>query len=138
MIKALPSLEQLNNFNRGTLIEFLGIQITSISHDSIEGLLNFEQKLTQPFGLVHGGVYCVVAESLASIGSNVISEDSEVALGQNLTSYHLKPIKKGKIIAKAKLEFKGRSSHLWNIEIFDEDQNLVHVSKMQMAIREKR
>ncbi|PIP92715.1 MAG: esterase [Bdellovibrio sp. CG12_big_fil_rev_8_21_14_0_65_39_13] len=134
----LPSLDQINNFNRGTLIEFLDIKITAITEDSIEGSLPFSQKLTQPMGLVHGGVYCVVSESLASIGSNIITPDSEVALGQTITSYHLKPIKMGMITAKAKLEFKGRSSHLWNIEIFDEENNLVHVSKMQVAIREKR
>ncbi|GAB4009670.1 MAG: hotdog fold thioesterase [Bdellovibrio sp.] len=133
----LPTLEQVNSFNRGTIIEEIGLTITKVSENSLEGEMPYSKKVTQPFGLIHGGIYCVISESLASIGSNLILEKDEMAVGQSLSSQHLRPISSGVLKAVAQLEHKGKTSHIWDIKIYDQQNKLVHVSRMQMAIRKK-
>lgn len=131
------SLVDINKFNLNTAISEIGLVVTHWEEGLIKGELPYSKKIIQPFGLIHGGIYCVVAESLASIASNLMCEVGMIAVGQSLTSQHLRPVSSGKIFATAEIEHKGKTSHLWNIKIFDEKDKLVHVSRMQMAIVKK-
>ncbi len=132
------SLEEVNNFNKKTLLDHLDIQITALTDDSIEGTMPVDERTFQPMRLLHGGASCVLAESLASIGSFLtIDPSKEVALGQHIEATHLRPASSGRVRGVATITHKGSTMHMWNIKIFNQENKLICDSKLILAIRAK-
>ncbi len=133
------TLEEVNRFNKKTMMEHLDIQVTGIGEDWIEGTMPVDERTFQPMRLLHGGASCVLAETLASIASNlVIDPKSEMALGQHIEATHLRPANQGRVRGVAKIIHKGSTMHMWNITIFNHEDKQICDSKMIMAIREKK
>jgi 1,4-dihydroxy-2-naphthoyl-CoA hydrolase len=114
-----------------------GLVITEISPDTMRGEVVVRDELRQPAGLVHGGVYAAVAESLASTGTYLAVRDGgSVAMGlSNLTSF-MRPITQGTIHAVARPRHRGRTTWLWEVEILDDDERLCVVSRVTVAVRD--
>jgi uncharacterized protein (TIGR00369 family) len=120
--------------------------------ESLDGLLGFElleasgerarmrakvtTSLKQPFGLVHGGVYSAMAESLASRATvYAVADRGEIAVGlSNLTSF-MRPILDGYVHANARCVHSGRTTWVWEVELSDDDSRLCALSRVTMAIR---
>lgn len=95
-------------------------------------------KVLQPFGFVHGGVNVVLAESAASLGAFKTLADDEIAFGMEVNANHLKAKREGVLTATAVLKHGGSTTQVWEIEITDEEQALVALSRCTVAIRKKR
>ena len=126
--------ELMSGFN-----SLYGLELTRISPDEMRGRVPFSPAVLQPFGIVHGGVFCSIAETLASVGTGIaVHESGLVSMGlANQTSF-LRPIDSGDIEAVARPVHRGRSTWVWNVEILDSQDRLCAISTMTIAVREPR
>lgn len=131
--------EQVNVRGRKTLVEHLDIQITEVGPDFLKGDMPVDERTIQPLGLLHGGASCVLAESLGSIAANMVLDNSKfVAVGQSINASHVRSARSGRVVGVAKAVHLGRTSQVWEILIHDEDDKLVCISRLTMAVIEKR
>lgn len=133
------SLEQLNKYSQNTLVTHLGITLTKIGEDTLEGIMPVDERTYQPARLLHGGASCVLAETLGSIAANMaIDTNEKMAVGQHIEATHVRSATKGHVRGVAKIIYMGRSSQTWRIEIFNDDNKLICDSKIIMAIINKK
>jgi 1,4-dihydroxy-2-naphthoyl-CoA hydrolase len=131
-------VEQWQHITKGNMLEHLGIEITSIGDDSLEGIMPIDHRTVQPQGILHGGASVVLAESLGSIASNMIVDFNQFAcVGLDINANHIRPVSKGKVRGVAKAIHIGKKTHVWGIEIFNEENKLVCISRLTMAVIEK-
>lgn len=132
------TLEKINSINKNTLLEHLNINITEIGPDFLVATMPVNSTTHQPYGVLHGGASCVLAESVGSVASNLILDNKiSYAVGQSITANHLRPVSNGLVTAIAQIMHKGRKSHLWEIKITDENDKLVCLSTLTMAVVER-
>lgn len=99
------------------LLETLGIKTVSVSETKVIISLNVTDSVKQPYGLLHGGVNTVMAETAASIGANQNVEANSYAVGVNVTTQHLRPVKSGTIVATAEPLHIGHQLQTWQVTI---------------------
>ena len=132
-------LQKINKFQKNTMTENIGIQITNFGDDSIEGKMPVNNKTKQPFGLLHGGASAAFAETLGSIGANIIIDsDNFSAVGIELNVSHLKSITNGWVFGRATAVRIGKKIQVWQITIEDNNQNKVCVGRLTLAILRKK
>jgi 1,4-dihydroxy-2-naphthoyl-CoA hydrolase len=130
-----PNLENMNVMCKNTACEALGIEITEVGPDYIRGTMPADTRTFQPFGLVHGGANVVLAETLGSIGANLLVDNSKFyCVGQEVNANHLRGVRSGKVTGTAKLWHAGKSSQVWNIELHDDSGKLSCISRLTMAV----
>lgn len=112
-------------------LELHGVRIAEVDPKRVVLTLDVEEKHQQPYGIVHGGVYCTLAESAASIGA-VIAQDGRPAVGQSNHTDFLRATRSGTLTAVATPVHVGRSVQLWNVEITDDRDRVVAQSKVRM------
>jgi 1,4-dihydroxy-2-naphthoyl-CoA hydrolase len=120
----------------GTIHETLGIRQLEASPDLVVLEMNVGPAVHQPMGLLHGGASAVIAESAASIGAYLNCEEGQFAVGTDLNISHLRARRTGTVKATATPIRKGRSVHVWNIEMTDENGGKVAVARCTLAIRD--
>jgi 1,4-dihydroxy-2-naphthoyl-CoA hydrolase len=122
------TLEQLQESTRDTLSEHLGIRYTEIGPDYLRATMPVDARTHQPAGVLHGGASLAMAESLGSVGANLcVDMRTQVCVGPEINANHLRPVASGLVTATA-------GSHVWHIEIADENGKLVRVSRPTMAV----
>ena len=119
----------------GTIHETLGIRARETSPDLVVLEMPVGPQVHQPFGVLHGGASAVIAESAASLGAFMNCKEGEIALGTDLNISHLRSKTDGTVVATATPYRRGRTMHVWSIEITDEDGKLVAVARCTVAIR---
>jgi 1,4-dihydroxy-2-naphthoyl-CoA hydrolase len=113
-----------------------GLELEEASDELVRGRVAVREEVTQPAGLVHGGVFASIAEALASLGTNVgVSGDGKVGLGMSNQSSFLRPVAAGAIHATARRRHRGRSTWLWDVDLEDDDGRLCAVSRVTVAVR---
>jgi 1,4-dihydroxy-2-naphthoyl-CoA hydrolase len=114
-----------------------GLEIVAASREEVRATVEVRDELKQPFGLVHGGVYAALAESIASIGTAlVVAPEGKIAMGlANQTSF-LRPITQGTIHAVATSRHRGRTTWVWDVEIRDDDGRVCVLTRMTVAVRD--
>ncbi|HEY1523868.1 MAG TPA: PaaI family thioesterase [Solirubrobacteraceae bacterium] len=129
-MEALPDHAQ--GFDR-----LYGLELTEVADDRVAGRVAVRDELKQPCGLVHGGVYASIAESLASLGTGaVVARSGKVAMGMSNQTSFLRPITAGTIHAVAIRRHAGRSTWVWEVEMTDDQGRLCVLSRMTVAVRE--
>src|SRR5246127_78345 len=114
-----------------------GLEILEISDDLVRGRVAVRDDLKQPAGLVHGGVHAAVAESLASFGTAIaVMPHGKLAMGLSNQTSFLRPITQGVIDAKATRRHRGRTTWVWEVEIFDDQARLCVLSRVTFAVRD--
>jgi len=130
-----PKLEQLNESAADCMPGYIGMQITEIGDDYLAGTLPVDARTRQPFGILHGGASVVLAETLGSIGANlVVDTDKFYCVGQEINANHLRPVPEGEVTGIAKPVHIGRSSQVWEIRISDARGKLNCISRITMAV----
>lgn len=130
------TLEIIKNTARNNVMKTLGIEIVSAEKDLVVLSMNVEPKVHQYTGILHGGVSVVIAETAASIGAVLNSDLTQVTpVGIEINANHLRSVSKGKVTAEARPVFHGKTLSVWQIEIKDEKQRLVCVSRCSIALR---
>ena len=124
----------LNGLNEKTTAQHLGIEITEMGDDFVRGRVPVDHRTKQPFGLLHGGVSVVLAESLGSIGAYYASPEGHNAVGLDINANHLRSAKSGWVTGTARPVHLGRTTHVWQIEMVNEEGELTCISRLTMAI----
>jgi 1,4-dihydroxy-2-naphthoyl-CoA hydrolase len=132
------ALQKLNDFQKNTITELLGIEITDFGPDYFCGKMPVDHRTVQPYGLLHGGASAVLAESLGSIaGGMQVNRDTQTVVGVEINCNHLRSARDGWVYGKATPVKIGRKIQVWNIEIKNEDDKLVAVSRLTLAVIDK-
>jgi len=128
-------LEGLNEMSKGCMVEHVGIKFTRIGEDYLEATMPVDHRTKQPLGLLHGGASVVLAETLGSVAATLVIDIKEqYAVGLEINTNHIKSAKKGNVTGKVTPIHIGKGTHVWAIEIKNEDDQLVAVSRITMAI----
>jgi len=113
-----------------------GLVILELGEDRAYGECPVRREIMQPWGLVHGGVYASIAESLASWATGmVVLGGGELALGQANETHFLRPISQGTIRATARRRHRGRTSWVWDVDMCDDEGRLCATSRVTVAVR---
>lgn len=138
MDKALI-LERFNARNPNTLMETLDIEYVDLGEDFLTAKMPVTSKVHQPYGQLHGGATAALAETVGSAASRFfINTDSQIINGIELTINHVKSKREGVVYATARNIHKGRSTHLWEVKIVDEEGQLISICKMTNIILDKK
>ncbi len=139
-MKFSPSdLEKLNNINKGTMMEVLGIEYIKAETGFLEAKMPVDERTYQPAKLLHGGASMALAETLGSVGSAImVNLDEYEVRGSQLSANHIKSAKKGWVIGVASLLHRGRNTHVWNIDIKDEEGKLISTCRLTNFIIRKK
>src|SRR5690606_12042340 len=130
-------IERANRSSKNTLMETLKIRYTDIGEDYVVAEMPVSSAVSQPMGLLHGGANMALAESVGSLGSFVLLNDPTIGVvGLEINGNHIKSTKSGKVKAYGKLLHKGRSTHVWEINIKNEADEILTICRMtNMIIR---
>ncbi len=129
------SVEQVREFSRGTLAETIGIRVTEVGPDFLRATMPVNPTVHQPMGVLHGGASVALAETVGSVAATLcVDQEKYVCLGQEINANHLRPISSGIVTATARPCHIGKRSHVGSIEIRDEEERLVCVSRLTMAV----
>lgn len=122
-----------------TLMETLGITITELTLDKVVGTMPVDERTKQYYGILHGGASVALAESLASIGSAIhLDLEKENGAGLEINANHLRSVASGLVTGVAKPIHLGKKTHVWSIEIHNEQNQLVCISRCTMAVLAKK
>jgi uncharacterized protein (TIGR00369 family) len=115
-----------------------GLEILEIAEERARARVRVRDELKQPMGLVHGGVYAAIAESLASIATAVaVGGENKFATGLSNQTSFLRPITEGTIHATAVRKHRGRTTWVWEVEMTDDQDRLCVLTRMTIAVRER-
>jgi 1,4-dihydroxy-2-naphthoyl-CoA hydrolase len=129
------TVEELQGRARNTLIEWLGIRFTEIGPDFLCATMPVNEHTHQPMGVLHGGASVALAETVGSTAGNLCVDCArEVCLGQEINANHLRPVYTGQVKATARPLHRGSRSQVWQVEIRDEQERLVCVSRLTLAV----
>jgi 1,4-dihydroxy-2-naphthoyl-CoA hydrolase len=113
-----------------------GLEVEEAGDELVRARVPVVKHVTQPLGLVHGGVYASIAEALASLGTNIgVVPRGSVGLGMSNHSTFLRPISRGTVHAVARRRHRGRTTWVWDVELTDDDDRLCAVSRVTIAVR---
>lgn len=130
------SLDAVQSFSKNTIASHLGIEFTEIGADYIVAKMPVDHRTHQPFGILHGGASVVLAETLGSIASFLCLKDpdNQHAVGLEINANHLRSAKEGFVYGKVTPIHVGRTTHIWDIKITNEENKLVCISRLTVAI----
>ncbi|HET9207265.1 MAG TPA: hotdog fold thioesterase [Burkholderiaceae bacterium] len=128
------SVEILTRIHVGTTVEHLGIQFVEVGDDFIQARAPVDARTRQPVGILHGGVSVLLAETLGSCGAAWASPDGHRAVGLDINANHLRSASAGWVIGTSKPVHIGRSTHVWQVDICNEQGQMTCVSRITMAI----
>ncbi|MCC8378305.1 hotdog fold thioesterase [Xenorhabdus sp. PB30.3] len=124
----------LNQLRNDCMLEYVGIEITRLGDDFLEGTMPVDQRTKQPFGILHGGASVVLAESLGSLAGYLCSEGEQKVVGVEINANHIKAVRDGIVKGVCKAIHLGRSHQVWQIDIYNGQQQLCCTSRLTTAI----
>ena len=120
-----------------SLDETLGVEVLERTDELVRGRMPVEDRIRQPYGIVHGGALTAIAESLTSIGTAyAVYPEGQVAMGQEISASFMRPIASGYVNAVARLRRRGRTAWNWDVEITDDDGRLCALLRATIAVRD--
>lgn len=130
-----PSLESLNSTRQDTLSGVLGIEYSDIGPDFLRATMPVNNTTRQPYGILHGGASVTLAESLGSIGAFlVLNPATHYPVGLDINANHIRSVREGMVIGTATPAHLGRTTHVWEIQIHNEANQLTCISRLTVAI----
>lgn len=139
IFKAGITTEMLNGMSARTLAESLGILFTKIGDDFIEATMPVDERTHQPMGLLHGGASVALAETLGSVAATLcVDNENQYCVGLEINANHLKSTKSGTVTGVTKPIHIGKKTHVWEIRISNETLELVCISRITIAILDKK
>lgn len=136
MIWKFPmTVESLNAFGKVNMMKHLDIDVTELGDDYIVARMPVDHRTQQPMGILHGGASVVLAETLGSVAAAVTLDlKEEYCVGLEINANHLRSVKSGYVYGKATPIHLGKSTQVWEIKIRDEQERMVCISRITMAI----
>jgi 1,4-dihydroxy-2-naphthoyl-CoA hydrolase len=129
------SLEELNTIAMGNMVSHVGIEFIEIGEDYLKARMPVDQRTKQPFGILHGGASVVLAETVGSYAANMAANyPKDIFVGQEVNANHIRPVSSGHVTGTARPLHLGKTSQVWDIRIYDEQEKLACVSRITMAL----
>lgn len=139
MIQPGTTLEQIQTFGKNTLSEHLGMEFTELGADYLCGRMPVDHRTRQPLGLLHGGASVALAETLGSLAAHLsVDTDKQYCVGLDINANHIKSVTGGFVHGKATPLHLGRQTHVWEIRITNDAGQLVCISRLTMAVLDKK
>jgi 1,4-dihydroxy-2-naphthoyl-CoA hydrolase len=133
------SLESLKTFGKGTMTEHLGVEWVELGTDFFKAKMPVDHRTIQPYGLLHGGASCVLAETLGSVASHLVIDSSQFyCVGIEINANHIRSAKDGFVYGTCSPLHIGSSTHVWDIRITNEEEKLICISRLTVAIMKKK
>lgn len=133
--KQSTDLARINGWSTNTMMATLGIAFTAVGDDWLSATMPVDHRTHQPFGLLHGGASVVLAETVGSTAAMLALDPAiEVAVGLDINANHIRGVRSGLVTGTAKVVHLGRSTQVWEIRIVNEEDSLVCLSRLTMAV----
>ncbi len=133
------TLHQLNQMNSGNMVGYLGIEFTEVGPDYVCAKMPVDERTRQPMGLLHGGASVALAETLGSIAAYcTIDSGKQYCVGLDINANHVRGVSSGFVYGKASPLHVGRTTQVWEIRITDEAGKLVCISRITMAVLDRK
>jgi 1,4-dihydroxy-2-naphthoyl-CoA hydrolase len=133
------SLEDLNKLSPNTMVSYLGIEFTELGTDYIKAKMPVDHRTHQPLGLLHGGASVTLAETLGSVAATCcVDRKTQYCVGLEINANHVKSVRSGYVYGTTRPIHIGKRTHVWEIKIVNEDSELVCISRITMAVIDKR
>jgi len=134
-----PDLITLNSWSANTLAQQLGIKFTAVGDDYLEATMPVDHRTHQPLGLLHGGASVALAETMGSVGAMCcVDQNKQYCVGLEINANHIKGVRDGFVKGIAKPLHIGKKTQVWEIRITDDTYNLVCISRITLAVLDKR
>lgn len=132
-------LDALNRLSKDTLAELIGIEFTAAGDDFIEAKMPVDKRTHQPFGLLHGGASVALAETLGSVAATCCVDTARhYCVGLEINANHIRGVRTGVVKGTTRPIHVGRKTQVWEVRIVNEKEQLVCVSRITMAVLEKK
>ena len=137
--KTKPTVKDLNELCRNTMVDYLAIEFTEVGDDYLTAEMPVDQRTKQPDGLLHGGASVALAETIGSVAANlVIDRKKKMCVGLEINANHTRAKREGFIIGTARPVQLGNTIQIWEIKMTDEKGRLVCISRLTMAVLDRR
>ena len=136
--KITPTLEQLAARSQNTMVPHLGIEFTEVGPDHISARMPVDARTLQPLGLLHGGASAALAETLGSVAGNLcVDPQTKFCVGLEINANHVRAARRGWVTGVVRPIHLGGSTQVWEIRITDEQQRLVCISRLTLAVLDR-
>lgn len=133
------TLDDIKNFGMDTMSSYLGMQWIEVGEDFLKLSMPVNEKTRQPYGILHGGASCALAETIGSVASAlVIDTEKFICVGLEINANHIRSASNGFVTGHCVPLHIGKSTHVWDIKIYDENEKMICVSRLTVAILPKR
>ena len=133
--KTAVDLFQLEQRNSSTAASHMGIEFTGFGEDWLTARMPVDHRTLQPIGILHGGASVVLAETLGSVASNLcVDSKTHYCVGLDINANHIRSAREGYVDGEARPIHIGRSTHVWEIRIFDSAKRLTCISRLTMSV----
>ena len=133
------SVEKLIPLGSGTMGEYLGIEWVEVGENFIKAKMPVDHRTVQPYGILHGGASCTLAETIGSVASAMIIDHFKfICVGLEINANHIRGAREGFVTGTAIPLHLGASTHVWDIKIVDENEKLICVSRLTVAILQRK
>jgi 1,4-dihydroxy-2-naphthoyl-CoA hydrolase len=132
------TVDELNQYQQQTLVTHLGIRYTEVGEDYLKAVMPVDARTKQPAGILHGGASVALAETLGSTGANlVVDRKQKLCVGLDINANHVRAMREGQVTGTARPLHIGGSTQVWEIRITDDQENLVCISRITMAVLDR-
>ncbi|MEJ2637507.1 MAG: hotdog fold thioesterase [Calditrichia bacterium] len=132
------TIDELEPMRRGTMMEHLEMEIVEIGEDYLKATMPVDHRTVQPMGLLHGGASLALAESLGSVaGTLCLNPETSYCVGVEINANHIRSVREGRVTGITKPVHLGKMTQVWEIKIFNEQDNLVCISRITLAVIQK-
>ena len=139
IFKTQRTVESLNKWSINTIASHIGIEFTAIGDDFLEGKMPVDHRTHQPLGLLHGGASVTLAETLGSVAATLcVDETKQFCVGLEINANHIRSVRDGYVKGVAKPVHIGKKTQVWEIRITTMDGELVCISRITMAVLDRK
>lgn len=132
-------IEDFFHLEEGTMADYIGIKWVELGGNFVKAKMPVDHRTIQPYGLLHGGASCVLAETIGSVASAMVIDHSKFnCYGLDINANHIRGVKEGFVTGVAMPLHLGSTTHVWDIKIYDEKEKLLCVSRLTVAIVPKK
>jgi 1,4-dihydroxy-2-naphthoyl-CoA hydrolase len=136
--KKTLKLSDLAPFSPGTMAEHLGMEWLELGEDFIKIRMPVDQRTKQPYGLLHGGASCALAETVGSVAAHLVIDSGKfICVGLDINANHVRSARQGYVTGIATPLHLGATTHVWDIKIYDDSNKLICISRLTMAVLNK-
>ena len=133
------TLKQLNDLCANTMVDHLGIEFTDVGEDYISAKMPVDHRTHQPLGLLHGGASVALAETLGSVAANCcVDLKTQYCVGLDINANHAKGVKSGYVTGRTTAIHIGKRTQIWEIRITNEQNELVCISRLTIAVIDRK